>query len=142
MSDIYEAPESDLVDRRPPELSVQEKLAQSRRDMEESSARERLNLVWGLRFMVGVAVIASLLYAIFTTSLPEGAQGIVSVFVFVIVFLIVECIAIIGYFKRKRWSLWPLHIFAFFSLFNFPFGTILSAIHYFSVGKLQYPRDE
>lgn len=73
---IYDAPKSNLDTTETKILSASEKLAQSRRDIEESSAKERLNFVWGIRFATDILFILVALFGIFG-SLARSGDGLV-----------------------------------------------------------------
>ena len=147
MTNIYQAPQSDLIDTNDKDengvlirhkLSAKEKLEQSRRDIEEAAAKQRLNFVWGLRLIGDLITFVGFLYLLVNIESIGAYAFSAPVILFVLAYLAGEIASIIGYFKNKRWSKWPLHIYAGLSLLNFPFGTILSVIHFLSAYKLQY----
>lgn len=148
---IYRVPESDLVIRRDLDiepLTAAEKLAQTRKDMEEVGARTRLNFVWGSRLAADILILlAGLSFVVAFWINPSGGfygQVIATLVVclLLMIFVGLEIFFIIAYFSRRPWCKVPLHIFSVISLLNFPFGTILSVIHFFSMGKIQFKKVE
>ncbi len=139
-NEIYRSPEAQLTETKAKtSASRAEQLAQSRRDMQEAEAIERLNLVWGIRFIVdvlfcilGLAIIyQAIKNQVFITSIGG---------VFLLLFFGSEIVAIIAYFQRRPWCVIPLHIFSAVSFLNFPFGSICSLIHYFNMHKIQFEK--
>lgn len=137
---IYKAPESDLSELPARSLSMAERFAQSRKDMAEASAIQRLNLVWGLRFIVDIVVIGAIIYLFFPLQPNDWTFEFSLIIGITLVLVVLEMVAIAAYFQRRPWCVIPLHIFAAIALLNFPFGTILSIIHFFSMGKVQFNR--
>lgn len=134
---IYQAPDAALNVSTPKDMTVSERLAQTRRDMEESSAIENLKLVWGLRFFGDIMTLGFHAYAVFglhlLQSFPYTIALIVSVF-----FALLEMVCIIAFFRRRAWCVIPLHIFSAISLLNFPIGTGLSIVHFMNMHKIQF----
>ena len=145
MSDsIYRSPSADLEvsqqdvsEQR--ELSAAEKLAQSRREIEESEAVQRLNFVWGLRFTFDALICLSVLIGI-ALEVVSGVYDDIGIYGLGLIFFGTEIVFIVGYFRRKSWCVIPLHIFAGISLLNIPVGTILSIIHYLNMHKVEFDR--
>ncbi|WP_444916816.1 hypothetical protein [Microbulbifer sp. JMSA003] len=137
---IYSPPDSELESTKSyKDLSLSERLAESRRQIEESRAIQTLNFVWGLRLAGDVIFIM-----IFVVGLISAKGNITAANVmiagFVTLFFGVEAFCIIGYFRRKSWCQIPLHIFAAFSLLNIPVGTILSVLHYYKMPKVRFAK--
>lgn len=137
--DVYDAPSADLELTNKP-LTAAEKLALSRREMAEASARSRLNFVWGFRLLVDLLMLVMFILAVIgvvfggeplSDDLMIGLGAILVLFV-------AEIIFIVAYFRKKAWCVWPLHIYSAISLINIPFGTILSLIHFFSMPKVRF----
>lgn len=141
LENAYSAPNAEL-ERGSEKLSAAEKLAQSRRDMQESSAITKLNLVWGLRFTIDVALMAFFLFSLFSLLYQHHNldTAMITGFTVIFVYLVFEITSIVAYFRRLSWCVIPLHISSSLSLLNFPFGTILSLIHFFNMGKIQFDR--
>jgi len=136
---LYDSPESNLIDKSPTKLSAAEKLAQSRRDIEESEAIQKLNMIWGVRLVTNVLLCALGAYmVIFSLDNPTSENFAAGAIIFI--FFAIEIIPIIGYFRRKKWCVIPLHIFSALALFNFPIGTILSIMHFMNMGKIQFKK--
>jgi len=135
-TDVYKAPDADL-EVSVKKLSASERLAQSRRDMEESSAVSRLNLIWGFRLIVDVIWIGFFIYTISIRKVtPLEAEAIL--YMVMIAVSLAEIYFIVGYFRRKRWCVVPLHIFSAISLINIPLGTVLSVLHFINMRKIQF----
>lgn len=137
---IYDVPKAAIENTETSTLTASERLAQSRKDIEESSAVEKLNMIWGVRLVIDVLFCGLSLYILYR-SFTESDYRTLWVGVVVLVYFGAEIIPIVGYFKRRKWCVIPLHIFSGFSLLNFPFGTILSIMHYFNMNKMQFRRD-
>ncbi|WP_444928776.1 hypothetical protein ACJJIF_12985 [Microbulbifer sp. SSSA002] len=135
---IYSAPESELESAKSTKvLSPSEKLAESRRQMEESNAIQTLNFIWGLRLILNIIAILFITVGAITSYNIKPTTAVVALS-FTILFCGTEIFCIIGYFRRKAWCQVPLHIFSAFSLFNLPLGTILSILHYFKMPKVRF----
>jgi len=138
----YATPQANLNQKKDSkDLTASERLAQSRRDLEEASAINILNYVWGIRLFFDTAAIVTFV-ALFIGGFSLQAPDMITLFGIMVLFLLGEIISIIGYFRRKKWSKLALSIFSGFSLLNFPGGTVLSIIHYLNVGKLQFQHEE
>ncbi len=136
---IYETPKSQLESAEKKVLSASERLAESRREMEESSALETLKMIWGFRFVIDIVYGVAMLYFLYIMYLMGEYSGMM-VAGFLLLFCLAEMVAIVAFFRRKRWCVIPLHIFAGFSLLSFPIGTILSVIHYFNMHKVRFDK--
>lgn len=119
--------------------SRSEQLEESRKAMDEESAIQTLNIIWGLKLALNIVLGCVFVYllgrAIGSATLPV-APAIAMALVFVI--LATESAAIIAYYKKQPWSVYALHVFAAFSLLNFPIGTILSIVHFVNARKLRF----
>lgn len=140
--DVYHAPEADL-ERSKAQLSAKEKLAQSRRDIEEVAAVTRLNVIWGIRLVIDVLIVL-LFIIVFAAAVSDPGDGLflqgLTAFIVVICIPLSEIFFIIAYYRRKPWCVIPLHIYAAISLLNIPVGTILSIIHYLNMHKVQFEK--
>jgi len=134
---IYEAPSPNLNNTSTTNLSATERLAQSRKEMEEAAAIENLNIIWGLRLASDLLICGVSFWMIYEAFARNEFQFIGYSIVFLCFFL-GEIVSIIGYFKRKEWCVVPLHIFSAISLANIPAGTILSILHYINMGKVNF----
>ncbi|WP_413663589.1 hypothetical protein ACG1BZ_21370 [Microbulbifer sp. CNSA002] len=135
---IYKSPESELEIKSPPKtLSSSERLAESRRQMEESNAIQTLNFVWGLRLAGNIIFILFFIVGLISS---YNSTSIVTtgVLIFSILFFCTETFCILGYFRRKSWCQIPLHTFSAFSLLNIPFGTVFSILHYIKMPKVKF----
>lgn len=137
----FQPPASELQEKVVIEMTASERLKQSRKEIEDTRARQILNVVWGLRLVSDVIVLLMMIAAIFQPSTYEYFENDIvpqSILVFVILFFTAEILSIIGYFRKRRWCIIPLHIFSVFSLLNFPIGTIFSIVHFIYARKLQF----
>lgn len=115
-------------------ISRAEQLNESRKTIEEASAIQTLNFIWGLKLFVNIAVGVFVAWLAIFASGPEDTPWEYVTLIWL--FLLVESVFIVGYFKRRPWCLVPLHIFAGLSLINFPVGTVLAIIHFVNARKL------
>ncbi len=140
---VYKTPDSEVgLKKEEQVLTRAEQLAQSRKDIEEVGARGRLNFVWGVRFFCDVCILTVIAIVLYSTFASTGSISRVAIYItsaFALIYVI-EILAIIAYFNKKGWSLIALHLFSAISLLNFPFGTIMSVIHYLNAGKMQFDR--
>lgn len=140
--DFYKAPKADLDTRVDLQLTASERLAKSRKEMEHSNAVGKLSLVWGIRLAVDLVVLVFLV--VFYISISENSSFTADLLLLLmgaaLIITIAEIIAIIGFFRHRSWSIIPLHIFAAIALLNFPWGTILSVIHYIHANKINFER--
>ncbi|HEY7883326.1 MAG TPA: hypothetical protein VIC08_00080 [Cellvibrionaceae bacterium] len=118
-------------------MTASEKMAESRREMQEREAIERLNLVWGLRGVFDVFMSVVILVLMYR-ALTDGNYSFLGMPIVLLALFVGEFIAIVGFFTRKPWCVLPLHVFAAISLLNIPIGTILSAIHFFNITKVRF----
>lgn len=142
---IYDAPDSNLISQEEDTLesgplTAAERFAESKRQLEEANAIQRLNLVWGIRAIFDGMGCAFAVYIIYGYFMNQESPELLVVSIFTLVYLGLELVAIFAYFKRSKKCVIPLHIFAGLSLLNFPLGTILSVIHFFSLHKVRFPR--
>lgn len=119
--------------------SRSEQLEESRKAMEEESAIQTLNIIWGLKLLLNILLVVVFVYLI-GRSIGSATLAVAPAVAMTLVFIIlaIESAAIIAYYRKKPWSIPALHAFAAFSLLNFPIGTILSVIHYLNVRKLRF----
>ncbi|MBU2887356.1 hypothetical protein KO507_16440 [Gilvimarinus agarilyticus] len=118
-----------------------DQLNEARRAMEEASAVQVLNIIWGLK--LGLNVVLTLFFISFCVlsfshSNVKYTYPLVIVLLFVQVFIAVESVAIVAYFKRKQWGLYVLHVYAAISLVNIPVGTVLSIMHFINAPKIKH----
>lgn len=137
MNDIYTAPESDLEAIQKSEMSAREKHAESRRQMDEASARRTMNVVWGLRLIGDILILIAFIFMFNGGGLSTTGENKLALLI-IFAFPIAEMICIAGYFMDRGWCRWPLHIFSAFSLLNIPIGTLFSILHYFNMRKIRF----
>ncbi len=119
-------------------LTTSERLAQSRREIEESTAVLYLNFIWGVRFVFDAIMLVFGFFSLVFVGLVEQSYLVILGSIVLLIWPGAEMVAIVGYFKRKAWCVIPLHIFAAFSLINIPVGTILSILHYLNMSKVRF----
>ena len=110
--------------------------------MEESASHEEkairvLNFVWGTRLVICFLFLFPVSYGLITTTYNSDFNY-TKILIPFIIFLIAEITTIISFFRKKQWTKFPLHVFATLSVINFPFGTILSILHFAYYRKISF----
>ena len=118
-------------------LTVSQKLALAREEMERDSATSKVDLVWGLRFAFSALFCVGAIIIIYD-GIADGTYNGLGIGILMLLYFLAEIVSIIGYFRRKPRCVIPLHIFAGIAILNFPIGTILSSIHYVYIGKVKF----
>jgi len=135
---LYKTPSSNLALQETETISASERLAQSRKEIKHTEARVRLNLVWGIRLIVDILAVMIFAFIFYISMKMETSKIHVVLYGFLIFYSMIEVLCIYAYFNSQRWCLLPLHVFSAVSLLNFPFGTLLSIIHFLNTKNLQF----
>ena len=127
---IYKASESGIREQEEP---------YKQESYESIDAFEGLKILWMLRFVFDTLIIFLLCLGLYR-DVSEGSYNVLLIIVngILILIFVIEMWFIVQFYRKKKGSLIPLHIYSAISLLNFPIGTAFSIYHYIKCSKLDW----